>query len=857
MNAERWSLVERLYHSAKDHAPESRAHFLTEACAGDSDLRREVESLLGYQTETATAMHAPALDAAARSLAAERRSRMLGRTIGHYRIDAWLGAGGMGEVYRATDSRLDRAVAVKVLSAHLSSEPDALARFEREAKAVAALTHPNILAIHDFGYEEGTAYAVTELLQGDTLRGRLERAPLDWRQAVDIGIAVAAGLASAHAKHITHRDLKPENIFLTGDGRVKVLDFGLAQIGPKLSGPDSAASARSTLTEAGMVIGTVAYMSPEQAEGRKVDPRSDVFSFGSVLYEMLTGEQPFRGETKMGTLAAIVHAAPPDMTRLASTVPVRLQDLILRCLSKDPSERFPSAGELLLDLEKVDAPPPAVHRSKALRMGAIAVAMLAAAALTLLPQKWRPWIPASPSRVTSLAVLPLANLSGDAAQEFFADGMTDVLIADLAQISSLRVISRTSVMQFKGSRLALPEIARQLKVDAVIEGSVVRSGDQVRITAELVDASSDRHLWARTYERKLDDVLSLQGEVAGAIAGEIQARMTPQESARLAHPRQVSPATLEAYLKGRFYWNQYTPESLQKSVDSYEEATRLDPEYAAAYAGLSEAWTGLGWIGAIPWEEVDPKARGAAAKALAIDDSLGEAHSAMAILSLREWKWKTAEEEDHKALALNPGYPTAHMSYANVLRYQGRADESIAEATRAVELDPLAMLTNEVLASAYVSARRYDLAIAQCQRALEIHPNESNLLHALGWAYVYKGQYQKGIDALRKRLALDGEDPDSSPDLAYVDTLIGKKDEARRILNHLLELAKDEPVNPGPIALVYAGLGDRENALTWLEEAYRQHSPMMTWLKVDPRFDAIRDEPRFQQLMRGVGLMGS
>ena len=471
----------------------------------------------------------------------------------------------------------------------------------------------------------------------------------------------------------------------------------------------------------------------------------------------------------------------------------------------------------------------------------------------MLP-KWRGWLP-SGRRLTSLAVLPLHNLSNDPEEEYFADGMTDVLIADLAQISSLRVISRTSVMQLKGTKKPLPEIAHQLNVDGVIEGSVLRSGDQVRITAQLVDASTDHHLWARTYERKVGDVLTLQGEVARAIAGEVQAQMTPQESGRLSRDRTVSPAALEAYLKGRSYWERFTEESLIRSIENYNQAIKIDPSYAVAYAGLSEAWTGLGWIGARPWQEVRRMAKDSAMKALAVDAGSTEAHAAMAVFSLRDWDWKTAEEEDKKAIALNPGYATAHMSYGNILRYLGRAEESIAEAKRAVELDPLAVLTNQVLGEAYLSARRYDLAIAHCQAALEVHPEESSLLMILGWGYVYKGMYDEGAKAITRSNAIDGISPDISPDLAYINAVTGKREEARKTLGVLQTLGKEAPVDPGLMGLIFAGLGERREALAMLEQAYSRHSSMMTWLKVDARFDKIRQDPEFQDLMRRVGLI--
>ena len=856
MTSERWSEIERLYHAAREQREGEIGAFLKQACGSDDELRREVESLLAYRTATEDFMEAPPMDLAARQLARERGEKMKGRVLGRYKIETWLGAGGMGDVYRAADTRLGRPVAVKILSQHLSSDPAALARFETEARAVAALSHSNILAIHDFGEEQGISYAITELLEGETLRSRLNHSPLPWRESLDIALAAAEGLEAAHAKGITHLDLKPENIFLTGDGKVKILDFGLAQIRPLLPGNEPADTAAALSSpETGMLIGTAGYMSPEQAEGKEVDARSDVFSFGSVLYEMLAGRHAFRRENRASTLAAIIREKPEPVANSGQELPPGLEEIVLRCLHKEPAQRYESARQLAAELRKFasEPAPPARPLYRASAIGA-AVAILVAAWLALFG--WRSgWLAPSGPRLASIAVLPLVNVSHNPEEEYFADGMTEVLIADLAQLSSLRVISRGSVMPFKGTKKTLPEIARQLNVDAVVEGSVLRSGNRVRITAELIDTSTDRHLWAKTYERKVDDVLLLQSEVAQAIAGEVRARMTPQESARLSRNRAVNPAALEAYLKGRFYWNKFTEEALVKSVESYEQAARLDPGYAAAYAGLSESWTGLGWIGARPWEEVHAKAKEAAAKALEIDPELGEAHAAMAVLSLREWNWKTAEQEDQKAIALNPNYSTAHISYSNILRYLGHPDESIVEARRAVELDPLAMLTNEALATAYVSARRYDQAIEQCKKALELHPDESNLHHLLGWAYAYKQMYKPAIESIEKSLALDGVAPALSPDIAYIDTMAGQKKEARRILARLLALSEKAPLNAGLIALVYAGLGEREETLTWLEKAYQQHSPMMTWLKVDARFDNIRDEPRFQELMRRVGLI--
>ena len=478
------------------------------------------------------------------------------------------------------------------------------------------------------------------------------------------------------------------------------------------------------------------------------------------------------------------------------------------------------------------------------------------AAWNWLPGRWRSWpFGSARPRITRLAVLPLTNLSNDAEQEYFADGMTDILIAELTEIGSLRVISRTSVMQFKGTNKPLPEIAKQLGVDAVVTASVMKSGAQVRITAQLVDGSTDQHLWAKSYERELSDVLAMQGEVARAIADEVQAHLTPREAVRLSRSRKIVPAALDAYLLGRHHWERFTEESLLKSIEYFEQATRLDPDYAAAYSGIAEAWSGLFFMGARPFDEAIPKAKQAATKAITLDDSSAEAHHAMAAVYYHEWNWKGAEDENEKAISVNPGYSTSYVLSTNICRHLGRADESITAAKKGLQVDPLAMITNQMLGNAYVNARKYDLAIAQFQKALELHPNDSTLLYHLGWAYVYTQAYDKGIEAIESSLALEGGDPQLSPDLAYIDGLIGKKDEARRILGRVLDLARTYQVSPGLIAMIYIGLDEREQALNWLEKAYRQHSAMMAWLKADPRFDRIRQEPRFQDLMRRVGLI--
>jgi eukaryotic-like serine/threonine-protein kinase len=856
--AERRTKVEEIVIAALALTGDQRRAHLDAACGDDRELRREVESLLVQENRANTFLETPALEVAARALAAGHSATLQGCTVGPYSIDALLGAGGMGEVYRGWDTRLRRAVALKFLAREFLSDVAAVERFEREARAASALSHPNICTVYDIGEMDGRPFIAMEYLEGQNLRARMGSTALPQREALEHAIQIVQGLSAAHQKGIVHRDLKPENLWLTREGRIKILDFGLAKVSEPATHPDSIVSIAS---EPGRVMGTAGYMSPEQVRGQPLDHRTDIFSFGTILYEMLAGSRAFQGPSAVETFIAILNTEPPDLEDPA------INRLVRRCLEKDPEQRFQSASDIVINLEAVLEQRPAagekqrkrifLTRRRVLQAGGGAAATGALlAGWELLPVKWRNWLSgAGAPPITRLAVLPLSNLSGSVEQEYFADGMTDLLITDLGQIGSLRVISRPSVMRFKGTKKPLTDIAKQLGVQALIVGSVQSSGNRVRITAQLVDGVTDQQLWTRAYERELTDVLALQGEVARAIASEIQARVTTEEAGRLARNRKITPAALDAYLLGRYYWDQFKEETILKAIDYFDQAIQLDPAYAAAYGGLAECWTGFLFTDSRPWAETISKARDAATKALALDDTLAETHQAMAVVLYQEWNWKGVESEVKKAIALNPGFSTAHMLYCNMLRHLGRADDSIAEAKLALEADPLAMLTNQMLGDAYTSARRYDLAITQFQKGLDLHPNESSLEYQLGWAYVYSGAYDKGIEIIRDSQAVDGVDPSLSPDLACIAAMIGKRDESRQILNRLLTLAKKYPVSPGLIALVHIALDEREQCLTWLEKAYTQHSSMMTWLKVDPRFDRIRDEPRFQVLMRRVGLI--
>jgi eukaryotic-like serine/threonine-protein kinase len=865
MTGERRQQIEEIVTSLLPLGTSERVARLDLTCANDPELRREVELLLAQESRADRFLETPALEAAARALARDQSDVLAGRSVGPYRIDKLLGAGGMGEVYHGWDTRLRRPVALKFLSKEYLNDAAALDRFQREARAASALSHPNICVVYDVGDLEERPFIAMEYLEGQTLRACMSGGALPRRTALEYAAQMLQGLAAAHRKGVVHRDLKPENLWITREGRVKILDFGLAKVDEPIGQSES--GTLSFATEPGRIMGTVGYMSPEQVRGQPVDHRTDLFAFGAILHEMVAGQRAFYAPTAIDTVSAILSQDPPELADPG------INRLVRRCVEKDPERRFQSANDIALPLDQLlDSPPTAAEPQAAftfpkaavvrsrrwlLRTGASAIMVASLiAAWNWLSRRWRPWpLSSARPRITRLAVLPLTNLSNDTEQEYFADGMTDILIADLAEIGSLNVISRTSVMQFKGAKKPLPEIAKQLGVDAIVTASVMKSGPRVRITAQLVDGSTDQHLWTKSYERELSDVLAMQGEVARAIAGEVQAHLTPRETGRLSRRPKIMPAALDAYLLGRHYWDRFTEESLLKSIEYFEQATQLDPDYATAYSGIAEAWTGLFFMGASPFDEAIPKARQAATKALRLDDSSAEAHHALAVVYYHEWNWKGAEIENQKAISVNPGYSTSYVLSTNICRHLGRAEESIMAAKKGLQVDPLAMITNQMLANAYVNARNYDLAIAQYQKALDLHPNDSTLLYHLGWAYAYTHAYDKGIEAIEKSLAIEGGDPQLSPDLAYIDALIGKKDESRRILGRVLDLARTHQVSPGLIAMMYIGLNEREQALTWLEKAYRQHSPMMAWLKADPRFDGIRQEPRFQELMRRVGLI--
>ena len=742
---------------------------------------------------------------------------MIGKTISHYEIIEKLGEGGMGIVYKARDPKLDRCVAIKFLSAsHAATEQDKT-RFIHEARAASALEHPHICTIHEINETpDGQLFLVMPCYEGTPLSEKIEQGLLPVNEAIDIAIQIADGLQAAHEKRIVHRDIKSSNIFITSKGQVKVMDFGLAR-----------SAGMTKVTKTGMTVGTIPYMSPEQVRGEEFDHRTDIWSFGVVFYEMLTGEQPFKGSYEHAIVYSILNEEPRSILELRKELAPEAVHAAKKMLQKQPENRYQTMEEVLTELRSLRSN---IKKTK-----------------TNIEAK---------GTVPSIAVLPFADMSPGKDQEYFAEGIAEELLNALAHIHDLRVVARTSAFAIKGMNLDIREIGRRLNVKSVLEGSVRKAGNRLRVTAQLINVEDGFHLWSDRYDRDMADIFAIQDEITAAIVDSLKVTLKVGEKTAL---RKRSTENLEAYnlyLQGVHFWNKRTPEGVKISMMRFREAIEKDPGFALAYAGLANSYNIIGILGPLSPREAYHQARDLALKALELDEDLAEAHTALGTaLGSHYWDWAGAERAFKQAIELNPGSSNTRHFYGLFLIFVGRFDEAIQELRKAQELDPVTAPITWNLGVAFTFARQYDRGIQECKKAMELDPAAYQPYLHVALPYSMKGMHEEAIAAAQKVLELLGEE--SSPWkilLALAHAEAGNQDEARRILAEVIALSEKRHVSPAYIAGVYVGLNERDKAFEWLYRAYEEHDPWFIAIAHRPSLDNFREDPRAKALFRGIGL---
>ena len=869
MKNERWQEIERVYHSTLEKQPTERAAFLAQACAGDDALRREVESLLANEDQARDFIESPALEVAARAISENHSGAVkVGDTIKQYRIVSKIGAGGMGEVYLAEDTRLRRRVALKFLPFVLTKDATQLQRFEKEARAVAALSHPNVCMIHEVIQTEDDHHCIVmEYVDGMTLRERIAKGRLTVDEALNIVTEIAAALSSAHAAGIVHRDIKPENVMLRRDGYIKVLDFGLAKLVAKSAEPANSQDETQRVdpkTAPGVVMGTVAYMSPEQARGLPVDVRTDIWSLGVVLYEMIAGRKPFAGPTPTDVIISIAERDPEPLTNSAPRARA-LQPIVRKALAKDRAERYRNVDDLLTDLKNVKREleaPTNVHerRARPRQTWLILVALAALLAIGVLSFVWFTRNSGTPthsrSGIQSLAVLPITNLSGDASQDYFADGMTETLIAGLSKVAALRVTSRTSVMQFKGSPKPLPQIGAELGVEAVIEGSVQRFGDTMKINVRLIDAATEQQMWTGEYSRDLRDVLTVQNEVARAVTQAIEIKLTPQEQSRLGQARPINPQAYDDYLRGRYYLNRQTKTDNETAIQALNRAVTSDPDFAGAWAELAQAYVWKLFLFAPDEKELNEKAFVAVEKALTLDPDLAEAYLARGRLlwtPSNHFPHDRAIQEYRHALALNPSLDEARNQLAVVLNHVGLLDEAHEELKKALAANPANNLARFRVGETLLFEGKNEEAL----NALRNVPPDSNpslIGHQIVLALFNLGRTEEAAATIEKFLK---DYPEDNRGLfTSLQAILAAAAGQQRIAEEKIQLAIERGKGFGHfhptayhIALAYAIMNKQTEAINWLESTADSGFPCYVLFETDHNLDNLRQDPRYKTLM--------
>lgn len=899
MTDERWQKIKALFNEASDRPADLRQAYLEHACAGDIELLKEVETLLAADESEGDFLAQPLLP---RLQIREAQTAGLrpGQMIGHYQIERGLGAGGMGVVYLARDTQLGRPVALKLLHAGLTQDMARVRRFQQEARAASALNHPNIITIYDVGQTDaelgGAHFIAAEFVDGWTLREQFQRGAMTLSAALDVLTQVATALAAAHEAGIIHRDIKPENIMLRPDGIVKVLDFGLAKLTENSLRPASIGATNVT-TQPGIVMGTVSYMSPEQARGLTVDGRSDLFSLGVVIYELLTGHAPFEGETTADVLAAVLGGEPRPLTRYAADLPIALQEITSRALAKPVEQRYQTALEISDSLKRLkeelsfsaklkgssvsrdeilalpvgrnsggntghgtfsthasskpSSPASNPSQSTISHRGKWAVLTILLLAIIAFIA-WR-WTPSRPGAIDSIAVLPFANLDNDAQMEYLPDGLTETLIDSLSRLPGLTVRARAIVFKYKGREIDPIQIGQELKVRAVLTGHVRREGDRLVIRAELVNAADGTRLWGDQYHPQLANLPTIRDEIARSISQALLPRLSSAEQQQLARQQTANSDAYQLYLRGRHFYYQDTRPSQEKALDYYKQAVAIDPNYALAHAGIAYTYATFSSQYLVPSEAI-PKAKQAALIALQLDERLPEAHLAMAQIKLwGDWDWPGAEQEFKRAIELNSGFILAHAAYANFLANQKRFDEAEREARKVEELDPVSALPAYSSDSLFYFSGQYDRAIARFQQLAELNPNNHVAHFFRGLAFSQKGLHEEAISEMRLTYAQNPQ-PTYRAWLAYVIARGGQRAEALKTAQDLERLSATERISPVYIARIYIGLGDKEKAFAWLQKAYDERNDHLLRLGVDPIYIPLRDDPRYAELMRGIGL---